>query len=98
MHENKICHRDIKMENVMLVDDKSFDVRLIDFGSAEEIRMTLDGKPKKFRDPSGSAYYMAPENILGRYDEMVDVWSLGILLYQILTNRKPFVAKDVGSL
>ena len=42
---------------------------LIDLGSAQEMIISLDGTPKKFRDPAGSAYFMAPENILGRYDE-----------------------------
>lgn len=90
LHANKIAHRDIKLENVLFADAEGFNVRLIDLGSASEIRMTLEGKPKKFRDPSGSAYYMAPENILGRYDEMVDVWSLGVVLYILLSNELPF--------
>ena len=69
MHSMKISHRDIKLENIMFDDSESLNVKLIDLGSAQEIIITLDGTPKKFRDPTGSAYYMAPENILGRYDE-----------------------------
>jgi serine/threonine protein kinase len=65
----KIAHRDIKLENIMFDEREGLNLKLIDLGSAQEILISLDGTPKKFRDPSGSAHYMAPENILGRYDE-----------------------------
>ena len=90
MHGLKICHRDIKLENIMFSDVESLNIKLIDLGSAHEIRTTLDGTPKKFRDPAGSAYFMAPENILGRYDEQADTWSIGIVMYIMMANELPF--------
>lgn len=82
MHKKGILHRDLKPENVLLDDAKN--VKLCDFGwSAQrsKTRMTF----------CGTYEYMAPEIFAHKkYDEKIDVWSLGVLLYELLHGHSPF--------
>jgi len=85
LHRNRIVHLDIKMENVLI--DDSYDAVVVDFGYAEDMceYTTLS----KF---CGSPVYMAPELLEKQpYDPFkADVWSLGVLLHLLLTERLPF--------
>ena len=85
-HEHGIVHRDIKPENVHLLPDGR--VKLTDFGIARitgETQLTIAGQV--FGTPS----YMSPEQVVGRdIDLRSDLFSLGVLLYEMLTGRKPF--------
>lgn len=83
-HSLHIVHRDLKPENV-IVEDRNLDVKLIDFDSA-----TFFDVSHQVRGYYGTTYYMAPEVILGDYDEKCDVWSLGVILYVLLSGRPPF--------
>ena len=88
----KICHRDIKPENFLVIknkENKPF-VKLIDFGLAYEIK-----KGEKMRGKIGTTIYMAPE-ILKRlkYNEKVDMWSAGVLLFNMITGCDPFSSED----
>ena len=87
----KICHRDIKPENflVTIKDNKPF-VKLIDFGMAHEIK-----KGEKLKGKLGTTIYMAPE-ILKRlpYNEKVDMWSAGVLLFNMETGCEPFSTEN----
>ena len=79
-------HRDIKPENILL--SKNYDIKLCDFGWSilhhNQTRETF----------CGTFEYMAPEILENKpYDEKVDIWSLGILLYELFHNRSPFKAK-----
>lgn len=84
-HEKKIAHRDIKPENIFLEDEEGFDLKIGDFGSS--CMLDEDGKAS---DVFGSPYYIAPEMFTGRYHEKIDMWSCGILMYCLLTQKAPY--------
>jgi serine/threonine protein kinase len=90
IHGYGLIHRDLKPSNVMVDEDRV--VRLMDFGLAKYIAddaaVTADGRLV------GTFRYMAPEQILGeRLDTRTDLYSLGVILYELLSGRPPFEAK-----
>ena len=91
LHEEmNVCHRDIKPENflVQVLDNGEPNLKLIDFGFACEIKPGL-------RDYLGTPTYTAPEIIMrDEYDEKVDIWSTGILLFNMLTGCQPYNSND----
>jgi serine/threonine protein phosphatase PrpC len=88
MHHEKVVHRDLKPQNVMICDDGS--IRIMDFGIAkatEMRRITFAGLSPAMGTPD----YMAPEQVKGRRgDERTDIYSLGAMLYEMTTGRVPF--------
>jgi eukaryotic-like serine/threonine-protein kinase len=91
VHHAGILHRDLKPPNVMLREND--DVALIDFGLARN----LEGGLQSTRTGvlRGSPYYMSPEQALGeQLDGRTDLYSLGIIFYEMLTGRKPFAGSS----
>lgn len=84
-HAKQIVHKDIKPENIILSRDGK--VKLTDFGIADSI----EGNEEKGNFTMGSVYYMAPEQAKGEScDERSDIYSLGIVMYEMITGRVPF--------
>ncbi len=97
-HRNGIIHRDLKPENIIITDSKdALGVKVLDFGIAKMVggeNLTLTG------EGFGTPAYMSPERIVGRsdLDLRTDIYSLGIILCEMLTGKAPFesVATDPG--
>jgi eukaryotic-like serine/threonine-protein kinase len=92
MHKHGIVHRDLKPENVMVDDEDN--VKLIDFG----IAMKEDARRLTFVNISpalGTPDYISPEQVKGqRGDQRSDIYAMGIMLYEMLTGRVPFLGSN----
>lgn len=90
-NEAHICHRDIKPENFLIqIENSTPKIKLIDFGLSCYIP-----EDHFMYDYLGSPLYMAPEIAEGqKYSKMIDLWSTGVLFYNMLTGCQPFSSKD----
>ncbi len=97
-HKLGVIHRDLKPANVMLLNEADQDmVKVLDFGLVKSFLSDLaPGDPEVTQNGVflGSPQYMAPEQARNVADPRSDVYSLGILMYQMLTGRPPFLGKD----
>ncbi|XP_076661954.1 serine/threonine-protein kinase Nek5 [Halictus rubicundus] len=96
IHYKKILHRDLKPENIMLTGNRGDIVKIGDFGISKNFH--------ELGDPSitcraGSLLYMAPEMFEKQcYDFKCDIWSMGVVLYEMVTKRHPFPATDAADI
>lgn len=90
-HKNHIIHRDVKPHNILLTADGT--AKITDFGIAKAINTgTIVGNTETIM---GSVHYFSPEQARGGYvDEKTDIYSLGIVLFEMLTGRVPFDAEN----
>ncbi|MEQ2006396.1 MAG: protein kinase [Limisphaerales bacterium] len=90
-HDAKLTHRDLKPENILLRGETKEPV-IVDFGMARDANRLIDGNVT--RGFAGTPSYMAPEQVLEARRKHVgpatDQWALGVLLYEVLTGRRPF--------
>ena len=93
MNEMKIIHRDIKPENILIKyidkNKEDFNIKLCDFGLYKEIKSTKIDLTK-----AGTNKYMAPEVEDGEYNNKVDLWSIGVLIYELYYNDYIFKGKN----
>ena len=100
LHKKQVIHRDLKLENIIIFDtefsnktkETFYNIKLIDFG-------TTTTYPKHDKEIVGSAYYLAPEVICDNYyTDKCDIWSVGIILFMMLTQKSPYKVNEGDSL
>ena len=89
-HKNGIVHRDLKPENLLYLNkDENSPIKVIDFGMSKR----FDSK-HFMSEKVGTAYYISPEVLQGKYDEKCDIWSAGVILYIIICGYPCFNGED----
>eukprot|EP00588_Corethron_pennatum_P028080 CAMPEP_0194312680 /NCGR_PEP_ID=MMETSP0171-20130528/9612_1 /TAXON_ID=218684 /ORGANISM="Corethron pennatum, Strain L29A3" /LENGTH=630 /DNA_ID=CAMNT_0039067303 /DNA_START=269 /DNA_END=2161 /DNA_ORIENTATION=+ len=89
MHAREVCHRDIKLENILFANERDNVIKLIDFGFSALIE-----KGQALSDKSGTVYTASPETLLGLGSSLpTDIWSVGVVAFILLGQTYPF-ARD----
>jgi serine/threonine protein kinase len=92
-HNSKVIHRDLKLENILFADTSKIRIKIVDFGISGIFARTTDSGQSNF----GSLRYIAPEVLSGVDNSAkptLDVWSIGVIIYALLTGKMPFDAED----
>ena len=90
LHKSSICHRDIKPENFLLYkENDDSHIKLIDFGLAKKVSTN-----ELMTTPNGTPYYIAPEVLKGSYTTQCDNWSMGVVMFIMLSGKPPFGGKN----
>ena len=90
IHSKKIIHRDLQTKNIFLT--KNAQIKIGKFGNSKKIISTIQNATKLIDSTS----VLAPELIENKpYSNKIDIWSLGIILYELMTLRKPFEIKSI---
>jgi calcium-dependent protein kinase len=89
LHENHIVHRDIKPDNILVQKGDPLLIKISDFAASGYYV-----KNKEYGDVIGSPMYYSPEIIQGTSDEKCDIWSVGIIGYNLLYMKSPFEGAD----
>ena len=93
-HKQGIVHRDLKPENLLYLregPELNNPLKIIDFGLSQEININ-----KILSSKVGTAYYVSPEILQGKYSEKCDVWAAGVILYVLLSGEPPFNGPSDG--
>ena len=97
LHERGICHRDLKPENFLFTNkEKSAEIKIIDFGLSKQFDYNSDSETafRELKTVVGTALYVAPEVLKGKYDFRCDNWSLGVITYVLLSGNPPFFGEN----
>ena len=88
MHENNVCHRDLKLDNILI--DGNDHIKLIDFGFATKCE-----RSERLTFFCGTPHYMDPDlaRKKGYYGHAADVWACGVILFTLLSGKMPFFAE-----
>jgi serine/threonine-protein kinase len=100
-HDAGIVHRDIKPANLFLVEGSSLFVKVLDFGISKFApQHEIGGVQTTEGQLLGTAYYMSPEQLMGRtdIDARTDIFSLGVMMYEMLAGRRPFDDKTLAAI
>ena len=95
MKENKISHRDLKLENILIKynEDKSYIEKLTDYGCSKKVSLTY------FYTKLGTIDYSAPEILKGeKYNYKCDLWSIGVIIYKLFFIKHPFSGSNESAL
>jgi len=94
LRQNNVSHMDLKPKNLLLTSKINPQLKLADFGLAQSL-----GNDEKETSLKGSPLYMAPEILLNKYyDASVDLWSVGVILYECLFGRAPYSSQNLADL
>lgn len=94
LREHKVAHMDLKPQNILCTSASDPTLKIADFGFAKHLY-----QGDKLHALRGSPLYMAPEIICkGQYDARVDLWSIGVILYECLFGRAPYASKSFREL
>ena len=86
LHSKSVSHRDIKPENFLLYKKNDLTcIKMIDFGLSKDF-----STGNSMHTMSGSPYYIAPEVFVQRDTQKIDIWSMGVVLYIMLSGKVPF--------
>jgi len=96
VHDKGIAHRDLKPENILVHADDHTRIKIIDFGLGGQLRGDDDG----FQEACGTPGYVAPEVVRGEYayDTSCDIWSVGVVLFLLLSGDFPFKGDTLPTL
>lgn len=95
IHSRGVVHRDLKPDNLMLREDGT--LVLADFGIAKDLSRTMSDT--RHGEGLGTPYYLSPEQATGgKVDQRSDLYSLGVIFYEMLTGQKPYTAEDAPGL
>lgn len=89
-HEKRVAHRDLKPENILIDPKAKGSIKVIDFGTSH----VFNSGNHEMHQMYGTAYYIAPEVLSGTYTEKCDLWSIGVILYVMLSGKPPFNGRN----
>ena len=89
-HTLGIVHRDLKPENILIDKELNNSLKVIDFGTSVQYEKDRE----LLNQVHGTSYYIAPEVLNKKYDERCDVWSIGVILFILLSGKPPFDGED----
>ena len=93
LHINGIVHRDLKPENFLF---QGSEIKLIDFGYSKKFtkQVKVDNTENFLHSLVGTAQYLAPEVLRGKYDQKCDLWSVGVIVYFMVNGSLPFIGQN----